>query len=193
MGVIICPGVHDPELTQGFVAGMGDRLSDAMVFPAAHYPAYSPFHILDFVRRQLSNPLRVHSLEPMPLVFIAFSAGVVGAIGAAHGWQWMGGKVKALIALDGWGVPLYGNFPIHRVSHDCFTHRSSALLGAGLDNFYADPPQSHLELWRSPQTVQGWWSTSTPPLNRFRNNASPPPSRTTLTRFLLGLLTQYRE
>lgn len=193
MGVIICPGVHDPELTQGFLAGMGDRLSEAMVFPAAHYPAYSPIHILDFIRRQLSNPLQAHVLQPMPLVFIAFSAGVVGAIGAAHGWQWMGGKVKALIALDGWGVPLYGNFPIHRVSHDCFTHRSSTLLGAGGDTFYADPSRSHLELWRSPQTVQGWWSTPSSPLSRFLGTPAPPPTRTTLSRFLLGLLTQYRE
>lgn len=76
---------------------------------------------------------------------------------AARSWQQSGGTIKALIALDGWGVPLYGDFPIHRLSHDHFTHWSSKLLGAGLDGFYADPPVEHLELWRSPQTTQGWW------------------------------------
>ncbi|NES83160.1 MAG: hypothetical protein F6K10_18095, partial [Moorea sp. SIO2B7] len=34
---------------------------------------------------------------------------------------------------------------------------SSALLGAGADSFYADPEVEHLDLWRSPQTTQGWW------------------------------------
>lgn len=90
-------------------------------------------------------------------MLICFSAGVVGGIGAAWAWQQSGGKIKALIALDGWGVPLYGNFPIHRLSRDRFTHWSSQLLGAGADSFYADPPVEHLDLWRSPHTAQGWW------------------------------------
>jgi len=44
------------------------------------------------------------------------------------------------------GVPLVGNFPIHRLSHDYFTHWSSAVLGSGNDSFYADPPVEHLEM-----------------------------------------------
>ena len=57
--------------------------------------------------------------------------------------------MKALIAFDGWGVPLVGNFPIYRISHDQFTHWSSELLGKGDKSFYADPPVEHLDLWRS--------------------------------------------
>jgi hypothetical protein len=99
------------------------------------------------------------SLEE-PTIWLAFSAGVVGAIGAAWGWQLASGKVLAFIALDGWGVPLFGNFPIHRLSHDRFTHWSSALLGAGADSFYADPAVEHLDLWRSPSTAWGWHISS---------------------------------
>ncbi|WP_421656938.1 hypothetical protein [Leptothermofonsia sp. ETS-13] len=109
-------------------------------------------------------------------MFIGFSAGVAGAIGAAWGWQWWGGKVKALIALDGWGVPLVGNFPIHRVSHDYFTHWSSALLGAGEDSFYAEPGVEHLDLWRSPHTASGWHLTA---------GSSHSPIRTTAARFIM--------
>jgi hypothetical protein len=74
-----------------------------------------------------------------PLLLIGFSAGVVGAIAAANLWQGQGRRVAAVIAVDGWGVPQVGDFPLHRVSHDYFTHWSSAVLGAGADSFYADP------------------------------------------------------
>ncbi|HEY9301012.1 MAG TPA: hypothetical protein VIQ31_32530, partial [Phormidium sp.] len=120
-----------------------------LIFPIQDYPAYSFGHILQFLRQN-------HSLSS-PIVFISFSAGVVGAIAAAWGWQLLGGKVTAFIALDGWGVPLTGSFPIHRLSHDYFTHWSSALLGSGEDSFYAAPSVEHLELWRQPQTISGWW------------------------------------
>ena len=53
-------------------------------------------------------------------------------------------------------MPLTGNFPIYRVSHDYFTHWSSGLLGAGYKGFYADPEVEHLDLWRSPANVYGW-------------------------------------
>jgi hypothetical protein len=157
--VIICPGIHNPQLTQDFLEGLqrgeiGNLSSSwtekVVIFPAQNYPAYSAVHILEFLQRHTGF------LET-PIVFISFSAGVAGAIGAAWGWQMLGGKVKGFIAFDGWGVPLYGNFPIHRLSHDYFTHWSSGLLGAGEDNFYADPAIAHLDLWRSPNTCQGWW------------------------------------
>ncbi len=165
MIVVICPGIHDPELTQSFLAGLKSEMgkqslwSDSsnstsrklLIFPTQDYPALSSFHIMHFLRDRTEGvPLE------SPLIFLSFSAGVVGAIGAAWGWQLLGGHVKAFIAIDGWGVPLSGNFPIHRLSHDYFTHWSSSLLGSGSDSFYADPPVEHLDLWRSPQIVQGW-------------------------------------
>lgn len=157
--VIICPGIHERQLTQDFLEGLhraetrnlSSRWTEkVLIFPAQDYPAYSAIHILEFLQRHSGN------MTP-PIVFISFSAGVAGAIGAAWGWQLLGGTVKAFFAFDGWGVPLYGNFPIHRLSHDYFTHWSSALLGAGEDSFYADPAVEHLDLWRSPNTCKGWW------------------------------------
>jgi hypothetical protein len=173
MSIVICPGIHSPNLTENFIFGLQlPQTQEATVFPTEKYPVYSPLHVLDFL---LPN---CHS----PLTFIAFSAGVVGAIGAARLWQAQGGTVTALIALDGWGVPLEGDFPIHRISHDRFTAWSSALLGAGADSFYADPPVAHLELWRSPQTVQGWWTTL---------NHSQQPVSTTVANFITVLLQRY--
>lgn len=156
MQVIICPGIHDPQLTQEFLEGLAWQEASYFVFPAQQYPAYSALDILQFLYAHQSL-----SLE-LPLVFLGFSAGAVGAIGAAWGWQLRGGTVKAFIALDAWGMPLGGNFPIHRLSHDYFTHWSSALLGEGEDSFYADPPVEHLNLWRSPQSTLGWWVRQTP-------------------------------
>ncbi|HAZ45084.1 MAG TPA: hypothetical protein DCZ55_11585 [Cyanobacteria bacterium UBA11371] len=188
MKVIICPGIHPPELTESFVAGLElskfCQPADILIFPTKDYPAYSGWHILQFVGDRLRGdgktdyqlPITNYQL-PIRLVFISFSAGVVGAIAAAKAWQRMGGKVKAFIALDGWGVPLFGDFPIYRVSHDEFTHWSSALLGSGEESFYADPGVEHLELWRSPQTARGWWV-----------NAQGQRAPATAAEFLVGVL-----
>ena len=183
--VVICPGIHDEALTQGFVLGLQLLLSNSstpenseniLIFPGKEILALSGLHIVQFLREHLSDRLK------SPVIFIGFSAGVVGAIGAAWEWQLLGGNVKALIAIDGWGVPLFGNFPIHRISHDYFTHWSSSLLGSGQDSFYADPPVDHLDLWRSPQTAQGWWVHSFMEL---------PPQRMTAAEFLHMLLERY--
>jgi hypothetical protein len=153
MSIIICPGIHEPELTENFRVGLLDMISDGaiapnyaniLVYPGKDVLVLSALHILQFLRERLSN-----SLES-PIIFISFSAGVVGAIGAAHLWQLLGGRVKAFIAIDGWGVPLYGNFPIHRMSHDYFTQWSSSLLGSGQNSFYTEPAVEHLSIWRSP-------------------------------------------
>ncbi len=143
MEILICPGMHPPALTAGFIAGL-QRSSDLfLVFPADQEPVYSPQHLLDF-------------FAPRDSVFIiAFSAGVVGAIAAARIWHRQGIRIVALIAIDGWGVPLFGDFPIHRVSHDYFTHWSSIALGGNATHFYADPAVNHLTLWQSPESVQG--------------------------------------
>lgn len=158
MIVCICPGVHSSQLTEGFVKGLRQDSSEdfpfsLLVFPTQDYPAYSAFHVREFLHSQLGASAQ----NSTSVLFLAFSAGVVAALGAAWAWDMQGGSVKALIALDGWGVPLYGNFPIHRFSHDYFTHWSSSLLGTGEEGFYCDPEVDHLELWRSPQTAWGWW------------------------------------
>lgn len=194
MSVLICPGMHETALTQSFIAGVRSSLKPGakeefeqwLVYPTDKYPAYSMIHMLHFLRHDLASTERFRSRLQAPLVVIAFSAGVVGAIGAALAWQQMGGVIKALIAVDGWGVPLYGDFPIHRISHDSFTHWSSALIGTGEDNFYADPAVDHLELWRSPQTAQGYWVST-------RQPASQQPMPMSAAVFIIGLLERYGE
>lgn len=215
MNIIICPGMHEPELTQSFINGLLEQIPHSslkesvrhqiLVFPAQHFPAYSGFHILQF----LGNATQYtesqicendsdargfnRSVSPIPLIFICFSAGVAGAITAAWTWQLLGGSVKALIALDGWGVPLTANFPIHRLSHDYFTHWSSALLGSGADSFYADPPVTHLDLWRKPQKIRGWWvhSDCGIPLSGDGAVVQTAHSPITAAHFLTMLLERY--
>lgn len=153
----ICPGIHDQKLTDDFIQNLLNfpiNAENLLIFPADQYPPYSGFHVLQYIEKNCSK----YSQE---LVIISFSAGVVGAISAAWGWQLQGKIIKGFIAFDGWGVPLTGNFPIYRVSHDKFTHWSSAVLGTGKTSFYADPAVDHLDLWRSPQTVNGWMVDTT--------------------------------
>lgn len=185
--VMICPGIHEPQLTQDFLEalqrGKTNHLSSGwttkvLIFPTQDYPAYSPMHILEFLQN--------HTHQTTPVIFISFSAGVAGAMGAAWGWEKLGGKVQALIAFDGWGVPLYGNFPIHRVSHDYFTHWSSALLGTGSESFYAEPAIEHLDLWRSPDRCTGWG------LGRTTVDQAEYKKRTTAAQFVNHLLQLYQ-
>ncbi|NES72229.1 MAG: hypothetical protein F6K24_47060, partial [Okeania sp. SIO2D1] len=49
-----------------------------------------------------------------------------------------------------------------------------------LASFYAEPAVTHLELWRSPATTQGWW-TSHPGLR----------SRCSAAEFLIMLCQDY--
>ncbi len=188
MRLVICPGIHDPKLTDRFLEGLsevwGDKyprqnpqvVSHVKIFPAHKHPPFSALDIFHFLCCQ--------ELAGESLVFVSFSAGVAGAIGAAWMWQQIGGKVAAFIALDGWGVPLGGTFPIHRISHDSFTHWSSAILGSGGDSFYADPPVEHLDLWRSPQTAQGWQ------ISHIADGTETTKPATAAT-FLVHLLKQY--
>lgn len=189
MRLVICPGVHDRHLTDCFLAGLSevwkssadDRpfrqiLDRALIFPAHPHPPYSAIDIFNF--------LCDRKITGESIAFVSFSAGVVGAIGAAWMWQQRGGQVGAFFALDGWGVPLGGNFPIYRLSHDRFTHWSSAFLGSGGDSFYADPPIAHLDLWKSPQTAKGWHISQTAP-------GTETVTQTTAAGFLVHLLKQY--
>ncbi|MBW4595110.1 MAG: hypothetical protein KME46_19930 [Brasilonema angustatum HA4187-MV1] len=189
MSIIICPGIHESVLTQSFVSGWIEQVIDkakskkpvdVLIFSGESGLALSGFHLWQFLHKHLQN--RIES----PVVFISFSAGVVGAILAAHKWQQIGGYVKAFIAIDGWGVPMWGNFPIHRMSHDYFTHWSSSMLGSGQNNFCADPPVDHLEMWRSPQTVQGYCLDSC-------FGESPPKQRLSAAEFLHLLLKHYED
>jgi hypothetical protein len=140
MTLVICAGFHDNNLNNRFLDSL--RHESVIIEP---YIIITPFYCLN----------EVFSLGE-DLTLIGFSAGVVNAIALAHYWQAQGVIIKALLALDGWGVPLIGNFPIYRLSHDYFTHWSSCLLGSGQENFYADPPVDHLSLWSSPGRVTGW-------------------------------------
>ncbi len=163
MEIIICPGIHSAHLTSTFVSGLQGEIPpnsnlntsvNILTYPYHNCLSLSGLHIFQFLQSQLRDKLE------SPLLFIGFSAGVVGAMVAAWQWQMWMGNVKALIAIDGWGVPGWANFPVHRISHDNFTHWSSKILGSGVNNFYADPPVEHLEIWRSPQKVSGWWVDS---------------------------------
>lgn len=157
MTIVICPGIHEPKLTDQFLEGLSinwQNLSHSgklLVCPTQDYTPYSTIDISKFLWS--SKLIRTDT----PLLFIAFSAGVVGATGAAWTWQLGGGQVKAVIAIDGWGMPVKGNFPIYKVSHDHFTHWSWGIFSSGDENFYAYPSVEHLEIWRSPQTTRGWW------------------------------------
>ncbi len=149
---LICPGFHEQKLTHSFVENISNHtidLDNLLIFPTDQYPPYSGFHLAHYLQEKCKH-------KSQNLMIIAFSAGVVAAVTAAWQWQRQGGRIKGLIAFDGWGVPLLGDFPIYRVSHDEFTHHSSAILGTGNLNFYADPAVDHLDLWRSPAQVQGW-------------------------------------
>ncbi|MGK7959879.1 hypothetical protein [Crocosphaera sp.] len=148
---VICPGFHEQKLTNSFVKNISNsliNLDNLLIFPTEQYPPYSGFHLLQYLQEKCQK-------KSQNLIMIGFSAGVVAAVSAAWQWQQKGGKIKGLIAFDGWGVPLLGNFPVYRVSHDEFTHHSSAILGTGTISFFADPPVEHLDLWRSPHLVQG--------------------------------------
>lgn len=170
MPLVLCPGIHSPYLTEQFLAALA--LSEPpLVIPTEVIPVYSPPHVLAFL--QSSYP------PATSLVLLGFSAGVVGSFGAALGWQAGGGRVQAFIAMDGWGVPLFANFPLYRLSHDHFTHWSCQLLGGSQESFYADPGVPHLELWRSPDQAEGW------------QLGPSSPTRTTAAEFLRHLLGNY--
>jgi hypothetical protein len=159
MSIVICPGIHEPSLTENFISKClfsasesleAEKHGKILIFPGHGLLALSSLHILHFLSHGLQDDPK------SPIILISFSAGVLGAMGAACAWQILGGKIKAFIAIDGWGVPLWGDFPIHRLSHDYFTHWSSSLLGGGHRNFYAEPPVEHLSMWRWPELVKGW-------------------------------------
>jgi hypothetical protein len=162
MTLFICPGIHEPRLSDRFVQGLNEHLQALQptvhpqpycILPTQHYAPWNGWAVGTYLAK--------HCPPQQPLMVVGFSAGVVGAIAAAQVWQNQGRAIAGFIAVDGWGVPQMGAFPFHRVSHDLFTHWSSALLGAGQDSFYADPPVDHLDLWQYPDRAWGQWVSQT--------------------------------
>jgi len=151
--LIICPGVHPPQLTSSFV--QNSIKQQCLILPTEQYLPYDAIAIIRWLKQHYLSPVDAPALS-----FVAFSAGVVGGFSAARIWQLQGGKIARFVAFDGWGMPLLANFPIYRISHDRFTHWSSSILGAGKSGFYADPKVEHLDLWRSPHTCWGWQTIS---------------------------------
>ncbi|NJL60928.1 MAG: hypothetical protein HC903_02670 [Methylacidiphilales bacterium] len=155
MTIIICPGIHEQALTDRFVSQLFGDSSNNINYPNILIPPsegilpISGLHLLHFLNQNIGDK------QTTPITFISFSAGVVGAFIAANLWELQGGKIRTFIAMDGWGVPLFANFPIYRFSHDYFTHWTSLLLGGGKANFYAEPSVNHLEMWSNPQAVKG--------------------------------------
>ena len=148
----ICPGFHHQSLTDSFVKNINNysiHLDNLLIFPTDQYAPYSGFYAGEYLKAKCKE-------KSQKLMIIAFSAGVVAAVTTAWQWQRQGGIIQGLIAFDGWGVPLWGDFPIYRISHDPFTHYTSAILGIGKLSFYASPGVKHLDLWRSPHLVNGW-------------------------------------
>jgi len=139
MSLWVVPGMHPPELTRACL--------QALAVPARVY-AGNPTDA-----RATATWLAAAASPPTVL---AFSAGVVGAAGAIALGSGAASPVRALLAVDGWGVPLLDE-RCHRFSHDAFTHWSSALLRPGAESFYCDPPVAHLDLWRAPDRARGWF------------------------------------
>lgn len=158
--LVICPGMHPPQLSQQMIADLTPWLPleqlDVSLFETHDWTGKLSGYRLRQQLQHLQGDQRTASAALRSLLFLAFSAGCIGAISAAHHWQHRGGTVLAFFAMDGWGVPLAADFPIYRLSHDRWTHDTSALLGTGGTNFYADPPVAHRTLWSQPSQVEGW-------------------------------------
>ena len=172
--------MHAEAVTTAFARSL-QFPSPPSTFPAGTQPVYSPQHVLAW--------LRSCAAPSQGLCVLAFSAGVVGALGAVRVLYREGIPIRAFIALDGWGVPLQEPFPTHRLSHDQFTHYSSRLLdspaSSGEAHFYAEPAVEHLALWRSPHQVSGWQ------VCQDAAEQGPNKRKTTAASFIEELLQRY--
>ncbi|MGB7417063.1 MAG: hypothetical protein WA902_22910 [Thermosynechococcaceae cyanobacterium] len=193
--IIICPGFHDRIWTDQFMQGIRFPNPESVwVFPAERYPACSGIHIFNFLydiscssvrfNTAIDAEVRQSNAFALKPILIGFSAGVVGVMQAAWAWQQLGGSIAAIIAIDGWGVPLLNDVSCYRLSHDLFTHWSSAVLGQGCDRFYADPSIPHAKLWQHPQNAQGWWIYD-------HESETAPKTATTAADFIHHLLRRH--
>lgn len=144
--MIVCPGFHEPALTDGFVRSLPSFVVPHVVktFPADPWSTFCK--IREVFQEQAVG---------QAVAGIGFSGGVVGLVGALKIWQQQGGAIAKLIAIDGWGVPTL-DLPVCRMSHDEFTHVTSAALEKKGSHFYADLAVDHLAMWGAPAQVKGW-------------------------------------
>jgi hypothetical protein len=161
--IVVIEGMHPPQYTAASLATIaGDAVlcqGRVLVFsPSAPWQVLSGWAMRQWLEANLLGQPPTADLPP--LIIWAFSAGCVGMASLVAYWQRYRQPVLACFALDGWGVPLSTAVPTYRLSHDRFTHETSQWLGGGPINFYADPAIPHHQLWRSPQTVQGWQVTA---------------------------------
>ncbi|MFQ4135839.1 hypothetical protein PGN35_005915 [Nodosilinea sp. PGN35] len=157
--LLVCGGIHPPSYSGQILAAIAqdetlDRLCWAVSFPSSGLNVFSPFAL----RQSLEPAFGTAPCQgQLPgLIIWAFSAGCVGAVALATYWQRYRGPVLAIFLVDGWGVPRPPGLRVHRLSHDRMTHDTSRWLGAGDEDFWADPPVSHLTLWQQPHRTEGW-------------------------------------
>lgn len=178
--IVVVGGIHPPGLTTPLLlAAAADPVLGqipTLVLPN-HTPAtvLSPRHLRHGIDHYWQSTFG--ATDSPDLLIWAFSAGCVGAVGLGHHWHHHRGKVRALFAVDGWGVPLPNCFPTYRLSHDEFTHTTSQWLGTAPVSFWADPPVPHLQFWGQIPTTQGWQTTVGAP-------EAPQPQRMTAGEFL---------
>ncbi len=212
--IIVCPGSHPPAWTeqwrQALTAIAPELTTTLAISPATPPWAGHPLRqwlmalLAEASTPPLGNPTQPPSDQPLgqpptvqPLIYmVAFSAGCVAAEAIAHYAPHGGYRIGAIFAWDGWGVPLVGPFPVHRLSHDGFTHYTSYRPGGKRGDgprpalghrphFYADPTVPHHQLWQAPHQVQGWQvGDFTPQPSRHRH-------RTTALAFQLACFHHY--
>ncbi|MGB5973168.1 MAG: hypothetical protein WBG38_07605 [Nodosilinea sp.] len=160
--LLVCGGMHPLSYTGQVLAAIArdedlSRRSTAICAPHSSLGVISPFALRQTLEAHLGITVDGVTLNAAPpLIIWAFSAGCVGAAALATYWQRHRGPVLALCMVDGWGVPRDPEVPVHRLSHDGFTHHTSGWLGTGDLDFYAEPGVPHLTLWQQPQAVAGW-------------------------------------
>ena len=155
--IVICGGIHDFSLTEEFVNSFVQNIKldfyhQVCVIPQPDIAPYDVKQIDRYLKEQHKG-----ATTPDRLILIGFSAGVVGLLGLARKWQRQGGTIASFFAFDGWGVPLWENFPCYRLSHDLFTHQTSHWLGGNPECFYAEPDVSHLDFWGSNMSIEGYF------------------------------------
>lgn len=158
--LLICGGLHPVQDTKSIlaIAHQDPVLSQHPIVQLGTSNALSCLsaHALRQEFDQIWSDRGPGAAAEMPAIILwAFSAGCVGAVALAQHWHRYRHPVLAIFLVDGWGVPWGGESPLHRLSHDGFTHITSSYLGTGCASFVAHPAVPHRQLWRDPNRVMG--------------------------------------